>query len=383
MLRHFFAFCCLIILNHAVFADDNPCKTKECIAVIDAGSTGSRLHIYAYEDNQHLHPESIKELWNKKIVPGLATTDSSPKAIDAYLSHLLADAPIKKLPVYFYATGGMRLLPDNKQQLYYKQLSLWFEQHKEWSLLEAKTIPGEEEGLYDWLSVNYYLDTFNKEGQTIGVMDMGGASVQIVFPVMSTEASEPGIKNITINNKHYSLYIHSFLGLGQTEVFNQFNQTKTCFSEHYPLSNGGEGQGDATSCADNIADLMNRTYQVKELIQPLLATQPVDSWYSIGGISYVADNPLFHFSNSQFTNQELLQQADNQLCHQQWDVINKQFPDNEYLPKYCLFSAYYYALMVNGYGLHPQQSIHYIPAEENIDWTKGVVLYLLSQKATD
>jgi hypothetical protein len=30
--------------------------------------------------------------------------------------------------------------------------------------------------------------------------------------------------------------------------------------------------------------------------------------------------------------------------------------------------------MVDGYGLNPEQTIHYLPAKEAIDWTTGVVL---------
>ncbi len=376
MLQLFFASFCLFICSTPLLAASAPCKTNNCIAIIDAGSTGSRLHIYTYDKNSNNTLGTIKELWNKKITPGIATIDSSPATIDSYLNNLLADAPIKELPLYFYATGGMRLLSHNKQQEYYKELKHWFNAQNEWSLNNAKTITGDEEGLYDWLAVNYRLGTFNQEKkEAIGVMDMGGASVQIVFPVRQSELlSTENTTHITINNQEYNLYIHSFLGLGQTEIARPFINTNPCFSEHYPLPNGSEGEGDAYACAQQVASLINQNNKVSTLIQPLLAANPVDSWYSIGGIAYLADNSLFHFSNAQFSNQELLQQANNQICHQQWDILSQQFPNDASLAKYCFFSAYYYALMVDGYGLHSEQVIHYIPPKDNVDWTSGVAL---------
>ncbi len=366
-----------LIITSNVFAQDNLCEQQDCIAVVDAGSTGSRLHVYTYEMDESNSPIHIKELWNKKIKPGFASIEANSNTIDSYLTILLADAPTKKIPIYFYATAGMRLLPQSKQKKYYDELKNWFIQHPEWQLKEAKTITGNEEGLYDWLSVNYHLGTFNApNNQSIGVMDMGGASVQIVFPIAET----PGINDksqikIELYGQQYNLYVHSFLGLGQTEMSHQFLNSASCFANNYPLPDGAEGLGNALSCEQEVSVLMNQVHGVNQLIQPLLAANPVDSWYSIGGIANLADSQLFHFEHAQLTNQDLIQQADSQICHQQWDDLNNQFPNDDYLYQYCLFSAYYYALMVDGYGLYPEQSVNYLPPQQNIDWTTGVVLY--------
>ncbi|MCA0403440.1 MAG: hypothetical protein LCH30_06515 [Proteobacteria bacterium] len=51
-----------------------------------------------------------------------------------------------------------------------------------------------------------------------------------------------------------------------------------------------------------------------------------------------------------------------------------QYPTDDYLYGYCLFSAYYYALMVDGYGIEPQKAISYMQPTQSSDWTIGVVL---------
>ena len=366
-----------IVFNTHSYANSSPCIEHQCIAVIDAGSTGSRLHIYAYDFDGTNSPSNISEIWNKKIKPGFASLEPKPDTIDAYLSQLLMGAPTSDLPVYFYATAGMRLLPPTKQKLYYKELTQWFSQHPPWQLKEARTITGNDEALYDWLSVNYQLGTLkNSQNKTIGVMDMGGASVQIVFPIQKNEKlNKQAQVEFDLYGQHFTLYVHSFLGLGQTEMSHQFLNSVSCFANDYPLPDGDVGRGSANDCEHEVASLMNAVHAVNTAVQPIIALNPVDSWYALGGISHLATSTFFNFENHQLTNQSLIMQADTQICHQPWDVLNAQFPNDDYVYQYCLLSAYYYALMVEGYGIYPEQTINFMPPEQNLDWTWGVVLH--------
>jgi hypothetical protein len=377
MLRFLIALSCLFIVTPIVHAETASCNEHQCIAVIDAGSTGSRVHIYAYDMDETNTPININEVWTKKIKPGFASIEPNYNTIEAYLITLLSGAPNQQIPVYFYATAGMRLLPAAKQKLYYQVLQRWFAQQNQWHLIDAKTITGNEEALYDWLSVNYHLGTLKSaSNKTVGVMDMGGASVQIVFPIQKNEKiSNHSQIELDLYGQHINLYVHSFLGLGQTEMSHQFLNSASCFANDYPLPDGESGQGNAVSCEQEVSSLMNAVHGVDKTIQPIIAGNPVDAWYAIGGLTNLADSKLFHFENGELTNQNLMQQADTQICHQQWDKLNSQFPNDDYVYQYCLFSAYYYALMVDGYGIYPEQTVHYISSSLNLDWTKGVVLH--------
>jgi hypothetical protein len=376
MLPHLAVFFFLLATIPTVYAETASCDQHQCITVIDAGSTGSRIHIYSYDMDETNTPANISEVWTKKINPGFAAIEPNHDAIDNYLSILFSGAPNQQGPVYFYATAGMRLLPSSRQKLYYQEVQGWFDQQSQWHLIEAKTITGNEEALYDWLSVNYHLGTLKDQNKSIGVMDMGGASVQIVFPIPKNEKiNDPSQMEFDLYGQHFNLYVHSFLGLGQNEMSRQFLNSASCFSNNYPLPNGEMGQGHAPLCEQEISALMNSMHEVNKTIQPLLTNNPVDSWYAIGGISNLADNKIFHFENNQITNQSLIQQADSQICHQQWDKLNAQYPNDEYLYEYCLFSAYFYALMVDGYGMYPDQIVNYLPPNLNMDWTRGVVLH--------
>ena len=352
------------------------CKQHQCLAVVDAGSTGSRLHIYSYDLDETKTAININELWSKKVKPGLATLEANQTSINTYLSSLFSNVPEDNLSVYFYSTAGMRLLPQPKQKQIYNLIQSWFSSQSRWQLLSAKTITGNDEGLYGWLAVNYKLGTLKSNNTSIGVMDMGGASVQVVLPVKNMEGNTD-VKQFELYGRPIQLFIHSFLGLGQTEVTHQFLDTDSCFSEEYVLPKGTNAKGDAYACAREVSNLMNAVHRVNHIVQPVIEANPVTNWFVMGGMAELAQTKPFQFSNYQYTNQALIEQANSQVCQQSWSNLNQKYPNNEYLYGYCLFPAYYYALMVDGYGLQPQQTVNYIPSNQGNDWTLGVVLHRL------
>ncbi|KTD25453.1 ectonucleoside triphosphate diphosphohydrolase [Legionella lansingensis] len=374
------AFIFALVITFNVNATDTDCQQRQCVAVVDAGSTGSRIHIYAYDLDKTQSPTNITEVWSKKIKPGFATIEANQPTIDAYLTTLFSGAPQTNLPVYFYATAGMRLLPQPKQHQFYSILQQWFANQSTWKLQAAKTITGNEEGLFGWLSANYQLGTFSSnDKELVGVMDMGGASVQIIFPVQSPGNLNPqDLQQIDLYGRHVTLFVHSFLGLGQTEVTHQFLDEPTCFADNYELPTGEPANGDAYNCESDVSSLMNAVHKVNRTVQSAMTNNPVNHWVVLGGMAELAKSQPFQF-DGQFTNQDLLEQANSQICHQQWSTLTSQYPNNEYLYGYCLYPAYYYALMVDGYGLQPQQQVNLMATNQNNDWTIGVVL---TQKKT-
>jgi len=360
----------------SVYAQNN-CPRQQCIAVVDAGSTGSRIHVYAYDLDKTNTPEHINEIWSKKLKPGFSNVELNQNLINNYLDNLFSNIPIENLGVYFYATAGMRLLPQGKQKAYYQALENWFGKQNHVHLNHAKTLYGQEEALFDWLAVNYHHDTF-KSHEYVGVLDIGGASTQIAF-VLKDDIDHPADSKNKIKIKIYdqkiTVYIQSFLGLGQNEMSHQLLDTAACFPENYPLTTGHPGVGDATTCTEAMIPLINEVHKVNTRVQPLLQQNPTLKWYALGGIVSTAESKPFQFEQHQFTMDLFLQQGQEKACHQPWDDLYAQYPYNEFIDIYCLLPAYYYALIVHGYGFSPTQAITYVPANNNLDWTLGVVLF--------
>lgn len=98
--------------------------------VIDAGSGGSRLHVYSWEPRVFstspppLSFPNGNEKWTARRSPGIAAFSEDINGIAGHLAPLMAFAKdalkdradqYGDFPIYFYATGGMRQLSSKKR----------------------------------------------------------------------------------------------------------------------------------------------------------------------------------------------------------------------------------------------------------------------------
>lgn len=358
------------------YADKSDCIQHHCLAVIDAGSSGSRLHIYAYDLDKTNTPIQINEIWNRKVVPGLAAIEHDNGPISAYMEKLFTDAPAALMPVYFYSTAGMRLLPKSHYKSVNQLVADWFDRQYYWRLVSARTISGREEGLYGWLAINYLLKLLDQtEKPLVGAMDIGGASVQITFP-MTNDANIDNEDKISFDlyGRHFVLFSHSFLGLGQVEMGHQYFDLNICYPNEYELPSGQKGQGDSVSCQKEISTLVNKVHYVNKKVKSVIALNPIENWYITGGLSNLLNDKIFALTKQQFTIQDLSIFADKNICHQKWSTLEELYPNNFMVFNYCMLTSYLYALIVNGYGLAGNQTINFMPLNKPADWAMGVVL---------
>lgn len=357
-------------------AKDGVCKVQHCIAVIDAGSSSSRLHIYSYDLDSNDTPIHIDELWSRKIVPGISTIEQEHKSIAMYLEKLFIDAPAVSMPVYFYSTAGMRLLPKSNHKNVNQMVSDWFEKQFYWRPAYVRTISGNEEGVFAWIAVNYQLGLLNQTDKPlVGTLDIGGASVQITLPIVDPgQVHEKDKISINLYGREHSLFAHSFLGLGQNEMAHQYLDLKSCYPIDYELPNGKTGKGDAPTCAEQISILVNNVHRVKKTMKNVLMQNPIETWYLLGGVANMLNDKMFTLPEHTITTKSLLTQVDTKICQQPWLNLEDRYPNHPMVQNYCLLSAYLSALITNGYGVSPEQAIHFMPANKTADWTIGVVL---------
>lgn len=374
LLAVIFRFILLYLLTFSLYASS--CLPDNCMMVVDAGSSGSRVHVYSFELDESNSPRDIKEFYSKKIIPGISSLSDDQATMDDYLSRLFKGMnEYSNVPLYFNATAGMRLISPKKQDGTYDKIRKWLNENH-YNVKQVKTISGAEEGLYGWLSVNYRMNRLNGDASsTVGVMDMGGASVQIVFQAANTQhINDKDVTTVKIYNKDYQLYNQSFLGLGENEVMHQLLNNPSCFANGFLLPSGGVAKGESRYCNNTSAILMNRVHHVNRIVAEAVKDNPVKNWFAMGGISYLLESKPFDFNNHEFTPLEIIQQADNKVCKENWTALQQKYPSDDYLYAYCLNAAYYHALLVNGYGFNEKQTISYASPKDNYDWTLGVVL---------
>jgi apyrase len=213
--------------------------------VVDAGSSGSRLHVYSWPTRDflasNLPPPDITIPIDLEIAltttPGIDTSQGVQNlaAIVAQakqLSIFAADSDlVAKTPIYLKATAGLRILSASQRnvQLAAVRSMLRGSGFLFTSDAQARVISGEEEGVYGWITVNYMKGTLKKAAPgtltgTYGALDLGGASTQITFLPADLDV----LANSFILNLNSiileELYTHSFLYFGQNEALTRAKQ---------------------------------------------------------------------------------------------------------------------------------------------------------------
>ncbi|CAH8517682.1 unnamed protein product [Schistosoma turkestanicum] len=206
--------------------------------VIDAGSTSSKLHLYKWVDEPFRSNGKVSEVASEKVSPGISDYVEEPFKVYGTLQVKLTKLTLaltaeqkKRTPVYLAATAGMRLklIEDPLGSL---NLFSVLRQHLKQSGLQIETpnerirlLYGSEEGLYGWVSVNYILGNI-EEGKrtnptdTVGSLDLGGASTQIAFVPQeySTVPNEQlDFYPLRLYGNDFLVYSHSFLCYGKSE----------------------------------------------------------------------------------------------------------------------------------------------------------------------
>ncbi|XP_054828456.1 nucleoside diphosphate phosphatase ENTPD5 isoform X1 [Eublepharis macularius] len=195
--------------------------------MFDAGSTGTRIHIYTFVQRS---PEKAPELEGEifeSVKPGLSAYADQPQKGAETVRKLLEMAQEavppshwKKTPVVLKATAGLRLLAEHKAQALLSEVRGVFEESP--FLVPTNSVSimdGTYEGILAWITVNFLTgQLYGRNQETVGTLDLGGASTQITFlPQLEETLEQTPVDFLTsfeMFNSTYKLYTHSYLGFG-------------------------------------------------------------------------------------------------------------------------------------------------------------------------
>mmetsp|Transcript_32063 Transcript_32063/g.67403 ORF Transcript_32063/g.67403 Transcript_32063/m.67403 type:complete len:679 (-) Transcript_32063:215-2251(-) len=238
----------------------NPGIAKRSVhgLMIDAGSTGSRLHMYEFEprvlankidvaaavSGKKLSFPGTESRWTERLRPGISEfadiegDEELEEAIAKYLQPLISfaksvlhtkESEFSNFPIFLKATAGLRTIPSEKRQRVISTVRKLFANDTYcpfWDEKErVRVISGEEEAVYGWAGVNFLQGNLmkNSEGageayggaiQTYGALDMGGASSQISFYQPEGNIMSGLFKLQVGQGKHWNVYAHSHLMFG-------------------------------------------------------------------------------------------------------------------------------------------------------------------------
>lgn len=175
--------------------------------MIDAGSTGSRIHTYYFR--HHPVPGKLDLVHEDfyALKPGLSShkddPDEAAKSLVPLLERAMARIPKEArpaTPVVLRATAGLRMVGEDaanailgKVRTLLKESDFRFDSD-DWATILA----GNEEAVYSWVTVNYLLD--RRPDDTVGTLEMGGGSAQIAY-VPRDEPLETTSGNCSLRNE--------------------------------------------------------------------------------------------------------------------------------------------------------------------------------------
>ena len=209
--------------------------------MIDAGSTGSRIHVYRFNNcgsTPELEDEIFEMTPKKEGGSGLssykADAEGAAKSLDVLLDVAVKNVPDEYkscTPVAVKATAGLRKLGKEMSDNILRAVRTRLETVYPFPVVsEAKggveVMDGKDEGVYAWITTNYLLGKIGGPDKTptAAVFDLGGGSTQIVFQPTFPELKGGGMPEklsegdhkyeLSFGGRDFTLYQHSYLGYG-------------------------------------------------------------------------------------------------------------------------------------------------------------------------
>ncbi|KAF3844817.1 hypothetical protein F7725_007980 [Dissostichus mawsoni] len=225
---------------HSVIEASSPVNTSRVFygIMFDAGSTGSRIHIYKFIQKDPVELPVLDNEMYHAVKPGLSAYKDNPEEGGNTIRQLLRIAKKtvpeedwRRTPVVLKATAGLRLLPEDKANALLKEVRHVFSLPSDSLVREVfdespffvpnnsvSILNGAKEGVLAWVTVNFLTGhLYSNTRRTVGILDLGGGSTQITFLPKSkkTIQSAPATyisnfnrtysPNIPINSTHTGL----------------------------------------------------------------------------------------------------------------------------------------------------------------------------------
>uniref|UniRef100_A0A0D3H0L9 Uncharacterized protein n=1 Tax=Oryza barthii TaxID=65489 RepID=A0A0D3H0L9_9ORYZ len=381
-------------------------RPHEYGVVIDAGSTGSRVHVIAYRSSSSSPASALPRIdWARtasmKAAPGLSSFASDPGGAGRSLAPLLEFARRRVPPeswaetdVRLMATAGLRLLDAAVAEAVLDSCRVLlrgsgFQFQDDWATVISGMLHNEsveflsfvysgkvrshraEEGMYAWIAANYALGTLGDDSQdTTGIIELGGASVQVTF--VTDKPLPPEFSHtLKFGDATYNLYSHSFLQLGQVEYrpyAHAVGNFSECRSAALTLLQKGREECRYHECRMGAAF-------VPDLDGKFLATE-----------NFYHTSKFFRLRSKSFLSDLML--AGEKFCRGDWSKIKKEyrsFNEGELL-LFCFSSAYIVALLhdtlkvpLDDKRIDVANQIGGVP----VDWALGAFIVQKASNQTD
>ncbi len=388
---------------------------KDITAVIDAGSSGSRLFLYEFtpglypvitkiaEYEHAVMPNGKREEGiNNFVCPSNSDLESCvfPLVIAPLLNSILPilaqmSVPPGDVEVNLLATAGMRyaekMFGHQAVLDFYDQIRSGIEASG-FTAGEIRTIDGQrEEGVWTWLNFNdVELDIFRTGKSAMGIVEVGGSSLQLSFPVSKDFESDECVQFLCINGRDIRLYCKSYLGLGQDDARKAMRvklaeQSSSCFPVGFPaqhdLGDVLDGVGHYRLARSGDFDFVGCNSVYEEIILDKVENNPMPNVAALQ-VEFVGTDATFHATRYWNVENDPLRLA--AMIMDQCLTMDK-FPgieSNEFIQAQAANSTYIRTLLFGRHGLFSARPDQFVKTVSNktdsghtrLTWTRGYLL---------
>ena len=351
--------------------------------MIDAGSTGSRIHVYEFQNcpksfenrknGTQLEYHLVDELF-EEVKPGLSSYANKPEMAANSLLPLIRRAKLRvprnvysKTPLSIKATAGLRLLEEYQVRGIIEAIKKRLTKEP-FKLVDVKVIDGEDEAYLAWKTVRFLQ---KEEGLGAAVMDLGGASTQVVFAIDDKIKDDNVLDDrhftmTKLKEKEVAVFKWSYLGYGLMEVRkrvkSQFSKSVGKNStEKFPCIRS-DGGGSFEKCSQIIRNTMFDSATEFSKMPKIMPNRPIVAF------SYFYDRTIPLGLRSPITPKEI-ELLGKRLCE---GGLVAEGVDGEW----CLDIAYLHGLLTNGYKLKEGHKLNVVKQIDGWEagWALGTAL---------
>uniref|UniRef100_A0A8C9FAF0 Ectonucleoside triphosphate diphosphohydrolase 3 n=1 Tax=Pavo cristatus TaxID=9049 RepID=A0A8C9FAF0_PAVCR len=409
---------------------------------LDAGSSRTTVYVYEWPAEKENDTGIVSQTFKCDVKgPGISSyehnTGALAKPLDECLNKVKERIPVhlhKSTSIYLGATAGMRLLRLQNETAANEVLASIqnYFRAQPFRFRGAHIITGPEEGVYGWITANYLMGNFLEvcgknacfsltwvhpyRKETMGALDLGGASTQISFIPEDFEENFNYTMQVKLYGYDYNVYTHSFQCYGRDEAEKRllallFQRSSylvdnPCYPRNYETALTVKyfcgslctqslrpancypnqsvifhGTGEPGLCQEMVSLLFNFTTCRNQEDCPFNGIhQPKvkGNFVAFSGFYYTINalNLSGHFSLADFNSSMWF------FCSQSWAQLQLMLPKSEeiYARSYCFSANFIYYLLVHGYnfdaGNWPQIHFQKEVGNSSIAWSLGYMLSL-------
>jgi hypothetical protein len=384
------------------------------MAVVDAGSSGTRLYLYEYSDDPPISEPSLIFQYATQKSKGLSfyvadPAQAGPQELGPLLSGLndflvANDIDPGSVVISVLATAGMRLVQPDRAKRIYASVRQEIARRGYW-IKHLATMTGQDEGLYAWVDVNWLLGNLGSAKQTVGIIEVGGASAQVALAVDPISRFGDAVTVIRVGAQQYHVLSVSYLGLGINEARRSMLQLLAQINDQpnpcYPNSDSADvrykpfGASDANAlvnvqglratfgpgCFAAYAQVLGKAKAAANIDFPVDRFHSMANFYERQFIllsSFYTKTEASHLISGRPADKTLL--ADIiRLCggRNAWSSLIGRYGTGPFAQNFCANAAYMYSLIFSGHGLALSTSRVQASGEINgqrLNWTRGYVL---------